>query len=60
MTEKTADGRDIITVEIHIAWWYQPYVDMLVFFCNLMGAEPDWDKLERLLQRAVRIKEVNQ
>lgn len=47
---------DTMTVHIRFAWWLQHYLDMLVLFCWLMGTEPDWDKLRRVIRAAIRVK----
>lgn len=49
---------ETITAEIRFAWWLRPYLSVLGFFADLMGAEPDWDKLDRIISRSVRIREV--
>ena len=43
-----------ITVSIRLAWWFVPYVRLLVFFCNVSGGAPDPDKLRRIFKAAVR------
>ena len=39
------------TVTIGVRWWVQPYVMTLVLVAWLFGAEPDEDKLARLITR---------
>lgn len=50
---------ETVTVEVSLAWWAVPYINTLAFFCNLMGAEPDWEKVERVIRRAIRTKVVS-
>lgn len=48
------DSGPIVT--IHFAWWFRPYVSMLITFCVLMQREPDWEKLQRVIQRSMRVR----
>ena len=43
-------------VEIRFAWWLEPYLHTLVFFCHLFGTLPDMAKLERVIRRAIRLR----
>jgi hypothetical protein len=43
-------------IEVVLAWWVMPYAQTLAFVCALMGTEPDWDKLERVVMRGARVK----
>jgi len=36
---------------ISVRWWVAPYLSALGFFANLMGSEPDWGKVESLINR---------
>lgn len=45
-----------VTVSVRFAWWLRPYLAALGFFCAMHGTLPDWNKLERVVQRAVRVK----
>lgn len=44
-----------IIITVTWAWWFKPYLAALEFFCNLMGAKPDPDKLWAVTRRAVRL-----
>jgi hypothetical protein len=44
-----------ITLTVSVAWWLMPYINTLCFMCQLMGTELDWVKLERILERALRV-----
>ena len=45
-----------LEIKIHFAWWLQPYLTTLVFFCLITGDEPDWVKLEVIIKKATRLK----
>jgi hypothetical protein len=45
-----------VVLHVGFAWWLRPYLAMLVFFCVLTRAEPDWVKLNRVINRAIRIR----
>lgn len=49
---------DTVEVEITItmAWWWRPYVWLLIHVAVLSGAEPDMGKLKRMCNRAMRVK----
>lgn len=44
------------TIRVSIAWWLWPYLDLLCFFCWVMDREPDEEKLERTILRALRVR----
>lgn len=44
------------TITVRFAWWLRPYLSVLVFFCLLHGSEPDYDRLGRMIARAVRLR----
>jgi hypothetical protein len=39
-----------------VAWWFDPYLAVWAFFCDLMDAEPDEDHLQWLCEKALRIR----
>lgn len=43
-------------VNIYLAWWLVPYIHILVFFCKLMGTEPDDQKLTKVIERGIKVK----
>lgn len=49
-----ASGPLIATVSV--AWWLRPYLGVLAFFCVLLQREPDPDKLERTIRRAIKVR----
>lgn len=40
-----------ITVEYGLRWWVRPYLSALKFFCAATGAEPDEQKVAKLIAR---------
>lgn len=46
----------MLQVELRFAWWLRPYLGALMFFCLLMQAPPDAEKLARVVRRAMRIR----
>lgn len=44
-----------ITVEVRLRWWLMPYLHALVFFCDLFNREPDWQKLDRVIARGLKV-----
>ena len=50
----------IVKIEIAItfAWWWPLYRAALVFFCQLMGTEPNEAKLEKVMRAAMRTRAV--
>ena len=44
-----------VTVEVKLAWWLKPYLYLLVWFCVLHGCVPDQVKLQRVINRAIRL-----
>lgn len=49
-----------IRLEVRYAWWLMPYVYTLAFFCALFAAEPNQEKLNRILNRAVTVRAVRE
>jgi hypothetical protein len=53
---KQADqGSVVMSFKIKLAWWAHLYLHGLHFFCWLHGSEPAPDKLQRVVDRAMRI-----
>jgi len=40
---------------VEFAWWVHIYLDILEFFCNLMGREPDYDKAAAIMVKGAKI-----
>ena len=47
-----------IKLEVRVAWWFFPYLHTLIFFCFLARSEPDWEKLSKVIARALRVRAV--
>lgn len=43
-----------IMVEVSYKWWLIPYLNTLLFFCYLFNSEPDYEKLDKILKKALR------
>lgn len=48
-----------LIIEVRMAWWLEPYIIVLCAFCAITGQEPDWDKFNRVVERATRLKQVD-
>lgn len=49
-----------LTFTVGFAWWLRPYLNTLGFVSLCTRTEPDWEKLGRVVRRAVRLKVVRQ
>lgn len=45
-----------LLVHVRVAWWFTPYLYALCFFCALKRKEPDWVKLARVIDRALKVE----
>ncbi|MDV5861385.1 hypothetical protein QM298_10745 [Pseudomonas mendocina] len=45
-----------LTARVTFAWWWRPYVYGVAMTCWLTGLEPDWQKVYRMADKAIRIK----
>lgn len=45
-----------ITVSVRLSWWAMPYLHTLAFLCWLLSLEPNPERVERVLARAVRVE----
>lgn len=45
-----------IKVQISFKWWLLPYLEILCFFCGLFNSEPDYKKLEKIIQKATKTR----
>lgn len=45
-----------LEVKVTFAWWLKPYLSTLIFIAVLMGVTPDWEKVGRVIRRAMRIR----
>lgn len=47
-----------LTLKVSVAWWLKPYCYMLATISALTGMEPDWERVNYWIGRAVRVKVV--
>lgn len=47
-----------ITLQVSLAWWFTPYLQILFFFCDLHKAKPKTAHLEWITAKAIRVKRV--
>lgn len=45
--------------EVRFAWWLRMYVWGIVFVASTFRLEPDWQKVERVVKRAIRLRVVD-
>lgn len=45
-----------VTITAHYRFWFMPYLHTLVWLCDLMGTEPDYDKLDKIIRKGIYIK----
>jgi hypothetical protein len=45
-----------VEITVKLAWWLKPYLYGVVMTAVLMGLEPDWDKVQRTVMRAMRVR----
>lgn len=43
-------------IKVSFAWWLKPYIYGVVITAVLMGMTPDWEKVERKVMRAIRLR----
>lgn len=46
----------IATLTVCFRFWLIPYINTLLWLCDLMGTEPDWDKLGKIIDKGIYIK----
>lgn len=44
-----------IIITLQVAWWFEYYFYTLLFFCKLLSAEPDYEKLGNVYKKAVKV-----
>jgi len=45
-----------LKLKVTMAWWFRPYVLGLAFMSAITGREPDWSRVQRWIDRAVRVE----
>lgn len=48
-----------VHVSADLKWWLKPYLYVLVFFCAVMGTEPDEQKLQQVILKGIKLKVTN-
>lgn len=49
-------AKSTVEIKVSMAWWLKPYLYGVVTVALLMGMQPDWDKVQRKIIRAMRVK----
>lgn len=44
------------SITVTFAWWWRPYAYGLLLTAMITCLEPDWQKVERMADKAIRIK----
>jgi hypothetical protein len=44
-----------ITLHVRLAWWWKPYIYGLATMAALTGAEPNWDRVNYWIGRAMTL-----
>lgn len=52
----SSDSTLNLTLSIRFAWWLDPYLRLLTFFAVASRREPDWQKLGRMIERALIVR----
>lgn len=45
-----------LRLKVKLAWWFRPYVYCLAVVSAITGREPDWGRVQKWIDRALRIK----
>ena len=45
-----------LKLRVSLAWWLKPYLYGVILTARLTGAEPDMNKVGRMVRKAVRAK----
>lgn len=49
-----------LTLTVRTAWWLPLYIHSIKWFYVLTGREPDWDKVQRVVLKGMKLKVNNQ
>ena len=44
------------TLKVRVAWWLTPYMYGVAIISALTGREPDWERVNRWINRAITAK----
>lgn len=47
-----------LTLAVTTAWWLRYYMYGVASVCALFNREPNWDRVQHWIQRAVRVKAI--
>lgn len=42
-----------LRLRVRYRWWFWPYINTLKYLCDLFDADPDWEKLDRMIKRGI-------
>jgi len=45
-----------LIVKVKMAWWFKPYLYGIATMAAITGAEPDWDRVNYWVKRAMKLK----
>lgn len=45
-----------VTLYATFEWWFYPYLYTLAFLCRVFNAQPNMERVARIVERAIRIK----
>lgn len=45
-----------INFKVSLAWWWKLYCFGVAFMSGLTGQEPNWEKVNAMVRRAIRVK----
>lgn len=48
-----------LVYRIRFRWWFWLYIHTLAFLCRVFDAEPRWDRVRRVIDRAIKLERVN-
>ncbi len=52
------NGRRSVVMQVRVRWWLKWYIQSIVLVANLTGLEPNWERVEFWVRRAVHLREV--
>lgn len=56
--KETAMATSEMRITVSLAWWWQPYLYGIATMVFLTGMQPDMEKVQRVIRRAIRVKVV--
>lgn len=54
--EKRVEVMPGLVIRLRFAWWFAPYVHTLAMLCNLMGTEPNIERVQAVARRAIQVR----